>query len=189
MAAGTFLRDILDGLGVGFKGLFWLADTSAPTTTSSLPGFIMFDSTTMLPVDLTASSPTTISAGVATIGAVVQVPRATANGATSSRVVAAATTNATSLKASAGNISQMDLFNVAAYDVFVKFYNKASSPTVGTDTPIWTLPLKAGTGYSGSFLQGKSFATGIAYAITKLLADADTTALVAGDVTGSIDWI
>jgi hypothetical protein len=101
------------------------------------------------------------------------VPRSTASGATSSRVVSAATTNATSLKASAGNLVNIDLFNVAAYDVFVKFYNKASAPTVGTDTPVWTIPIKAAQGFSRTFPLGKSFATGI----------------VAGDVTGSIDWI
>lgn len=108
---------------------------------------------------------------------------------TSSRVNAAASTNATSLKASAGSILSIAVFNVAAYDVFVKFYNKASAPTVGTDTPVWTMPLKAGTGFFGPFPLGTFFGTGIAYAITKLQADSDTTVVVAGDVTGKIDWI
>jgi hypothetical protein len=117
------------------------------------------------------------------------LPRATANGATSARVNAAASTNATSLKASAGNIVSIDVFNPAAYDVFLKLYNKASAPTVGTDTPTWTIPIKAGTGFSREFVQGKSFATGIAYAITKLQADSDTTVVVAGDLTGSVDYI
>lgn len=130
-----------------------------------------------------------LAAGTNTIGAVVNVSRATASGATSSRVVAAASTNATSLKASAGNIVNIDVFNVAAYDVFLKLYNKASAPTVGTDTPVWTIPVKAGTGFSREFIQGKSFATGIAYAITKLQADSDTTVVVASDLTGAIDWI
>lgn len=114
---------------------------------------------------------------------------ASANGLTSSRVKAAATTNATSLKASAGNIASIDVFNVAAYSVFLQLYNKASAPTVGTDVPVWTIPIAAGTGFSRSFPTGKSFATGIAYAITKLQADTDTTAVVANDLTGSIDWI
>jgi hypothetical protein len=83
----------------------------------------------------------------------------------------------------------LDVFNVAAYDVFMKFYNKATAPVAGTDIPVWTIPLKAGTGFSRSFAGGKSFATGIGYAITKLQADSDTTAVVAGDVTGAIDWI
>lgn len=110
------------------------------------------------------------------------------NGTTASRVSAAATTNATNLKAGAGAIYNMDVFNVAAYDVFLKFYNKASSPTVGTDTPVWTIPIKAGTGYARTFPNGKWFSTGVSYAITKLQGDSDTTALVAGDATGSIDW-
>jgi hypothetical protein len=116
-------------------------------------------------------------------------PTATVNGTTSSRINAAASTNATSLKASAGQVYSIDVFNVAAYDVFLKFYNKASAPTVGTDTPVWTIPIKAGAGYSNVFPLGKAFSTGIAYAITKLQADSDTTAVAALDVTGTMDWI
>lgn len=113
----------------------------------------------------------------------------TTNGTTSSRVVAAATTNATNLKASAGKMMSVRVFNVAAYDVFLKFYNKASAPTVGTDTPVWTIPLKTGTGFSEHFHLGFDFSTGISYAITKLQADTDTTAVAASDVTGTIGWI
>lgn len=122
-----------------------------------------------------------------TIGAV--VPTAIANGSTSSRVNAAATTNATSLKASAGQIYNIDVFNTAAYTVFLKIYNKASAPTVGTDTPVWTIPIPAGGGFSKFIPMGKTLGTGVAYAITKLQADSDTTVVVAGDLTGSIDWI
>ena len=85
------------------------------------------------------------------------LPNAASNGMTESRVVALATSNtSTSLKASAGNIYEIDVFNTAAYTVFLKFYNKASAPTVGTDTPIWTIPIAAGTGYSNSFAFGGS---------------------------------
>ena len=117
------------------------------------------------------------------------LPTATASGVTPSRVVAAASTNATSLKASAGQVYEIDVFNPAAYTVFLKFYNKASAPTVGTDTPVWTIPIQAGGGYSRSFYEGRAFSTGIAYAITKLQADSDTTVVVAGDLTGSIGWV
>lgn len=114
---------------------------------------------------------------------------ATANGATSSRINAAATTNATSLKASAGQLYTIDAFNVAAYNVFLKLYNKASAPTVGTDVPVMTIPIQAGGGYSKTWPMGLPFATGIAYAITKLQADTDTTVVVAGDLTGNTTWI
>lgn len=116
-------------------------------------------------------------------------PQATPNGTTPSRVNAIASTNATSLKASAGNIYGIHVFNVAAYDVFLKLYNKASAPTVGTDTPVWTIPVKAGGGFSANFPVGTPFGLGIAYAITKLQADTDTTAVVAGDLTGRITWM
>jgi hypothetical protein len=135
---------------------------------------------------IAAGTGTTRSADVLTTTA---VPHPQASGATATRVVSAATTNATSIKGTAGNLVNVDLFNVAAYDVFVKLYNKASAPTVGTDTPVWTVPIKAGQGYARTFQLGKSFPTGIALAITKLQADSDTTAVAAGDVTGAIDWI
>jgi hypothetical protein len=93
------------------------------------------------------------------------------------------------LKASAGNIGQIDIFNSNDEARYFKLYNKASAPTVGTDTPVWTIPLLPGTGFSATFAYGKSFATGIAYAITSGLADTDTGVVEAGDVTGSIDWI
>jgi hypothetical protein len=117
------------------------------------------------------------------------LPTATASGVTPSRINAAASTNATSLKASAGQLYTIDVFNPAAYNVFLKFYNKASAPTVGTDTPVLTIPIQAGGGYSARWPSGLPFATGIAYAITKLQADSDTTVVVAGDLTGNTTWI
>jgi hypothetical protein len=114
---------------------------------------------------------------------------ATANGGTASRINAAASTNATSLKASAGQLYTVDVFNPAAYNVFLKLYNKASAPTVGTDTPVMTIPVAAGGGYSKTWPMGFTFGTGIAYAITKLQADSDTTVVVAGDLTGNAIWI
>lgn len=123
-----------------------------------------------------------------TIPAVKTLSAAT-NGLTYSRVNSAATTNATSLKASAGQIIGLDVFNVAAYMVFLKLYNKASAPTVGTDVPVWTIPIAAGGGFSLDESVGEYFSTGIAYAITKLQADSDTTAVAAGDVTGRVKWI
>jgi hypothetical protein len=108
---------------------------------------------------------------------------------TRSRINAAGSTNATSLKASAGQMFALKIKNVAAYAVFFKLYDKASAPTVGTDTPIWTIPLNAGEGYSDNLIACPyPFTLGIAYAITKLQADSDTTVVVAGDLTGTVQW-
>jgi hypothetical protein len=133
-----------------------------------------------------ATQPVSIAAAVATNNAITAT---SGNAYTYSRVNAAASTNATSLKASAGSIAGIALFNTASYTTFFKLYNKASAPTVGTDTPVWTIPLPAGGGFEEEFVLGEYFGTGIAYAITKLQADADTTVVVAGDVTGRIKWI
>lgn len=184
------------GAGGGFKidGSGTPLPISGTITVNALPtganliGKVGIDQTTpgtTNGVQVNAALP----AGTNIIGAALAALSAAANGLTSSRVNSAASTNATSLKASAGNVGEIDVFNNAAYAVYLKFYNKASAPTVGTDTPTWTIPIPSGGGFARSFPRGKSFATGIAYAITKLQADSDTTVIVAGDLTGSIDWI
>jgi hypothetical protein len=108
---------------------------------------------------------------------------------TNLRVQSAATTNATSVKASAGVLNQAILTNNAAGLAYVKFYNKASSPTVGTDVPIATIALPAnGLPVVIAPPAGIAFSTGIAYAITGLATDADTTAVLANQVTGIIGY-
>ena len=107
---------------------------------------------------------------------------------TTARLVsAAATTNATSVKASAGNVFKITLVNASATAKFLKLYNKASAPTVGSDTPIWTAQLPPTAVNGGAFdldfgAQPLYFSTGIAYALTGAAADADATALTLADV-------
>ncbi len=144
------------------------------------------------PAIVVAISPNSVNANVqggapVTVGAV--VPTATANGATTTKISAAATTNATNLKASAGQIYSIDLFNNAAYTVYFRWFNKASAPTLGTDSPSWVVPIAAGGGFSREFPRGKTMSTGISFAITKGSADLDNTAVAALDVVGSIDWM
>jgi hypothetical protein len=72
----------------------------------------------------------------------------------------------------------------------MKFYNKASAPVVGTDTPIMTIPVAATSSVTiplGPI--GQQFSLGIAYAITGLIADTDTTAISAGDVKVAMTFI
>lgn len=112
---------------------------------------------------------------------------ATSGGPTVARIKAAASTNATSIKASAGQIYAWALFNNTTTARYVKIYNKASSPTVGTDTPAFTIIVPGATGGSGTnieFSMGIPLGTGIAYAITEGIADSDTTSCAADDVHG-----
>lgn len=109
---------------------------------------------------------------------------------TPARIAAAASTNATSVKATPGKVYNITLYNNAAYAVFLKLYNKASAPTVGTDVPVLTVgvPATATGGSRDINLDGMDFSLGIAYAITKLVADNDTTVVVANDLVGAIQW-
>lgn len=95
----------------------------------------------------------------------------------------AATTNATSVKASAGTLYAVTCSNAGAAAAFVKLYNKASAPTVGTDVPVLTIPIPASSVVSINLGEnGQRFTTGIALAITNLVADTDTTAVAASQV-------
>lgn len=101
------------------------------------------------------------------------------------RLISAASTNATSLKASAGTLYALYAVNLNAAVRYVKFYNKASSPTVGTDTPVATFPIPAsatGAGFAINFDPGFDFGTGIAYATTTGVADSDTAAVAANEI-------
>ena len=72
---------------------------------------------------------------------------------------------------------------------YLKLYNKASAPTVGTDVPVLTLAIPA-TGslniHGGS--NGIRFGTGIAWALTTLSTDADATAVAATEIKVAISY-
>jgi len=104
-------------------------------------------------------------------------------------LVSAATTNATSVKASAGTIGGIVLTNASAAVKFFKLYNKASAPTVGTDTPIAIVGIPAHQTVTWNCEQGLRLTTGIAYALTGLMPVADTTAVALNDVAVHINYI
>lgn len=105
-----------------------------------------------------------------------------ASTATARLLSAAASTNATSVKAGPGIVYLIDGYNSNAAARYLKLYNKASAPTVGTDTPILTRYLAPQASFSLSLPAGLSFSAGIAYALTTGAPDADTGALTAGDI-------
>jgi hypothetical protein len=176
--------------GAATSALQSTGNTSVASVDTKTPALGQALAAASVPVVLTAlqvtalTPPTTVGlvAGSAVIGAVTPAA-ATTGGATPYQLISAASTNATSVKASAGTVYGMMLFNANAAVRYVKFYDKASSPTVGTDTPsltiplpptnggvVWPLPLPAG------------FTTGIALAITTGVAVADTGAVAANDI-------
>jgi hypothetical protein len=73
--------------------------------------------------------------------------------------------------------------NTGASDAFVKLYNKATAPTVGTDVPemVIRVPANGQVEITPGF-NGYRFPLGLGIAITGLAADTDTTAVAAGQV-------
>lgn len=102
---------------------------------------------------------------------------------TASNVNSAATTNPTVVKGSAGTLYNIGASNIGAAAAFIKLYNKATAPTVGTDVPLLTLSVPAGGNVDFDLgPMGHRFGTGIGLAITNLAADTDTTAVAAAQV-------
>ena len=94
----------------------------------------------------------------------------------------AGATNATNIKASAGSIVGMWCSNTAGSAQYIKLYNKATAPTVGTDVPILTIGVPANGGFlnpvpASAFIP---FTTGISTATTGNSGDSDTTGVSAG---------
>lgn len=104
------------------------------------------------------------------------------------RITSAASVNNTLVSAAARLLRSLDVYNEASYSVYLKLYDKATAPVAGTDTPFWTIPLPSGSGYSKIFIWGMPVATGLGFAITKLKADSDTTAIAASDVVGMLTY-
>lgn len=114
-----------------------------------------------------------------------------AGGATPYKLNSAASTNATSVKASAGQVYSIMATNQNAAVRYLKLYNKASAPTVGTDTPVQTYAIPgatAGAGFTLSIPVGMTFPLGIAFAITTGAADSDTGAVAANEVIVNLTW-
>ena len=148
-------------------------NTSPTTITSGNVSPLQVDSGGKLLVNCT---------GCAAASTVSLVPQ-TSGGLTLSHTVSAGSTNATSTKASAGQVYHVCVNSAAAYPVYLKLFNKASAPTVGTDTPVKILEAQAGVPICLASEEGFAFATGIAWALTKGIADADATAVLASDAT------
>lgn len=86
------------------------------------------------------------------------------------------------VKGTAGQVYWIHAINTTAAPLYLKFYNAtAASVTVGSTTPVLTLPVPAnadsdGAGFTLSIPNGIAFGTAITIAATTGVADADTGA-------------
>ena len=114
-----------------------------------------------------------------------------ANGTTPYKLISLATTNANVVKASGGNLYSIVAIGLSSTVRFLKLYNKATAPSVGTDIPLMTIPVPSntqGAGVAIPFSMGVNFPLGIAIAITSGAADNDTGAILAGEVVINLTY-
>lgn len=117
---------------------------------------------------------------------IVGYPTTATGAASTAKIASAATTNATIVKAGAGRIVGFVLCNTSAAFKFVRIYNKAAAPTVGTDSPAVIIGLPPNSTITRSLEGGVGYSIGIGYAITNLVGDLDATAVAVNDVIGAI---
>lgn len=100
----------------------------------------------------------------------------------------AATTNGNLVLTGTSNLSSFYATNEGASVAYVKLYNKATAPTVGTDVPEMTFPVPAaasgvpGVANPNIGFHGFRFALGMGIAITGAAIHTDTTAVASGQV-------
>jgi hypothetical protein len=106
---------------------------------------------------------------------------ATTGGLSVFHLVSAGTTNATNVKASAGQLYGWYIYNSNAAARKVAFHNSAGTPTAGAAV-VFSLVLPPGAAANVFTDSGIAFATGIAITTTTGLTDADATAVGASDL-------
>lgn len=124
-------------------------------------------------------------------GAVSLTPQ-TSGGLSSTHLVSAATNNATVVKASAGQVYNIQAFNINATSPrYLKLYNKTTTPAPTTDTSVliatYLIPAN-GSGVVVEISNGIQFTTGIGLAVVAGITDADNTSTAASEVIVNIQW-
>lgn len=112
----------------------------------------------------------------------------TTGGLSKFHLVAAASDNATNVKASAGQVYCITAFNLNAAARYLKFHNTAGTPTAGSGvTDTFMIPGNtAGAGFVINIDKGIAFSTGIGITVVTGIADNNTTAVAASEIVLNI---
>jgi len=95
--------------------------------------------------------------------------------------------DAQNIKTTPGEIHSIVAFNKGVYTAYAKLHQVSGAPTPGT--AVWrTFALPAGIPRDMTFPGGLAFTTGLGVTIVQDLADAGTTAVVAGDVSFDLEY-
>lgn len=163
--------------------------TAPASTTTWTIGFVSVSNYANQDVTIQDVRPMGVSTGIP-----VEILRSTSQTpvtptVTNGTINSAATTNATLIKNAAGTLWSINVSNINAATRFVKLYNLNVAPTVGSSTPVLTIPVLTNQVISiNGGANGIRFSTGISLCITALAADTDTTAVTAGDTKILINY-
>lgn len=100
---------------------------------------------------------------------------------TNGHLISTASTNATVVKASAGQLYGWSVTNTNAAARYLKFHNSATTPTAGTGV-VFTVGIPATSGSNFEIAGGIAFSTGIAFTTVTGIADSDNAAVGASDL-------
>ena len=122
-------------------------------------------------------------------GAVGEPTAPAQSGSKQYEVVSAASNNAALIKGSPGYVAGWYCVNTATAYRYVKLFDKASSPTVGTDIPVWVIGIPSGSAANASLDAPLQLVNGIGIGIVVGSSNTDNTAVAAGDVVASIAYL
>lgn len=94
----------------------------------------------------------------------------------------AASTNSANIKASAGNVYSITATNTNAAVRYLRFYNSASAPTVGTTATYACYALPGNGGIVIDLANSIAFSAGIGISLTTGAADTNTSAVAADEI-------
>ena len=98
-------------------------------------------------------------------------------------------TDSTNVKNAAGQLFWGFVTNTNASARYIKFYNSASAPTLGSGTPVLTFLVPPGSsGLQITAEQGLAFSTGIGYTLSTGAADADTGTVAASEIIVNLGY-
>lgn len=151
------------------------ANADVASATGSISAKLRFIASTGIPITGTV----TVGSHAVTNAGTFSVQESTT--CSTFHLASAGSTNATSVKASAGTLYGWYIYNSNAAARKVAFHNTAGTPTAGSGV-VFSLVIPAGSAANVFFNKGISFATGIAITTVTGLADSDNTAVAANDL-------
>lgn len=115
------------------------------------------------------------------------VPRVS-GGFSTYHLVSAGSTNATSIKASAGQVFGWFIYNAASAMRKLAFHNLATTPTAGTNV-FFSIPIPAGSAANVFTETGIPFSNGIGITTVTEVADNGTTAISANELVINVFYL